>query len=205
MCIAQLFTRLDVRTGEAQSWCPGDRCFCEELIFVPGPRGDVEEDDGVLLGMVFDGESMRTSLAVRTHCCLTYKNGIVIIQHTRRCMATQLVGAACSSSYVVADHPRTPHPHSCQALRAHFPFQLPITNIPLTTRSCQALRASFLCQLPTTHPPLTSPCTNRPDAPRTRIRSCCAECAARSDWTSLWCCRLWMRKTSARGLWRAST
>ena len=65
MHIAQLFTRLDVRTGEAQSWCPGDRCFCEELIFVPGPRGDVEEDEGVLLGMIFDGESMRTSLAVR--------------------------------------------------------------------------------------------------------------------------------------------
>ncbi len=60
----QLFTRLDVQTGEAQSWCPGDRCFCEELIFVPGPRGEVEEDDGVLLGMIFDGESMRTSLAV---------------------------------------------------------------------------------------------------------------------------------------------
>ncbi len=31
---------------------------------MPGPRGTVEEDDGVLLGMVFDGESMRTSLAV---------------------------------------------------------------------------------------------------------------------------------------------
>lgn len=65
----QLFTRLDVKTGEAQSWCPGDRCFCEELIFVPGPRGDVEEDDGVLLGMVFDGESMRTSLAVGSSAC----------------------------------------------------------------------------------------------------------------------------------------
>ena len=65
LCIAQLFTRLDVKTGEAQSWCAGDRCFCEELIFVPGPRGDIEEDDGVLLGMIFDGESMQTSLAVR--------------------------------------------------------------------------------------------------------------------------------------------
>ena len=67
--VAQLFTRLDVQTGKAQSWCPGDRCFCEELIFVPGPRGDVEEDDGVLLGMVFDGERMRTSLVVRPYAC----------------------------------------------------------------------------------------------------------------------------------------
>ncbi len=53
-----------METGEAQSWCPGDRCFCEELIFVPGPDGETQEDDGVLLGMVFDGEKMRTSLAV---------------------------------------------------------------------------------------------------------------------------------------------
>ncbi len=62
--LVQLFTRLDVQTGEEQSWCPGDRCFCEELIFVPGPKGDTEEDDGVLLGMIFDGERMQSSLAV---------------------------------------------------------------------------------------------------------------------------------------------
>ena len=36
---------------------------------MPGPRGEVEEDDGVLLGMVFDGERMRTSLVVRSHAC----------------------------------------------------------------------------------------------------------------------------------------
>ena len=31
---------------------------------MPGPDGETQEDDGVLLGMVFDGENMRTSLAV---------------------------------------------------------------------------------------------------------------------------------------------
>lgn len=31
---------------------------------MPGPNGDTQEDDGVLLGMVFDGESVRTSLVV---------------------------------------------------------------------------------------------------------------------------------------------
>lgn len=34
--LVQLFTRLDVQTGQEQSWCPGGRCFCEELIFVLG-------------------------------------------------------------------------------------------------------------------------------------------------------------------------
>ena len=66
----QLFTRLDVETGEVQSWCPGDRCFCEELIFVPGPNGDQQEDDGILLGMIFDGESIRSSLVVRSTALL---------------------------------------------------------------------------------------------------------------------------------------
>ena len=33
---------------------------------MPGPDGETQEDDGVLLGMVFDGEKMRTSLAVST-------------------------------------------------------------------------------------------------------------------------------------------
>ena len=68
--VLQLFTRLDVETGEVQSWCPGDRCFCEELIFVPGPNGDTQEDDGILLGMVFDGESIRSSLVVRSTALL---------------------------------------------------------------------------------------------------------------------------------------
>lgn len=31
---------------------------------MPGPKGDTEEDDGVLLGMIFDGEKMQSSLAV---------------------------------------------------------------------------------------------------------------------------------------------
>ena len=53
----QLFTRLDVETGEVQSWCPG-------------PNGDQQEDDGILLGMIFDGESIRSSLVVRSTALL---------------------------------------------------------------------------------------------------------------------------------------
>ena len=56
--------RLDTQTGEAQSWMVGPRCFTEELVFVPGPNGDTVEDDGWLLGMVFDGEANRSALLV---------------------------------------------------------------------------------------------------------------------------------------------
>ncbi|BDA50633.1 Apocarotenoid-15,15'-oxygenase [Coccomyxa sp. Obi] len=35
----QVFVRFDTETGEVQSWSPGRRCFCEELIFVAGPEG----------------------------------------------------------------------------------------------------------------------------------------------------------------------
>ncbi len=64
---AQVFVRFDTQTGSSQSWSPGPRCFCEELIFVPGPTGAAKEDDGVLLGMVFDGETQRSSLVVRNN------------------------------------------------------------------------------------------------------------------------------------------
>ena len=62
----QAFGRLDVQTGELQTWAPGPRCFSEELIFVPGPNATEVEDDGYLLGMVFDAERFRSSLVV---CC----------------------------------------------------------------------------------------------------------------------------------------
>jgi carotenoid cleavage dioxygenase-like enzyme len=62
---AQVFTRFDTATGAFQSWSPGSRCFCEELIFVPGPDGARVEDDGALLGMVFDAETQTSSLVVR--------------------------------------------------------------------------------------------------------------------------------------------
>ncbi|KAK9823367.1 hypothetical protein WJX72_002263 [[Myrmecia] bisecta] len=60
----QAFTRLDTHSGDVQSWFPGERCFCEELIFVPGPQGATKEDDGYLLGMVFDAEKDRSMLVV---------------------------------------------------------------------------------------------------------------------------------------------
>jgi carotenoid cleavage dioxygenase-like enzyme len=60
-----VFTRFDTETGECQSWTPGPRCFCEELIFVPGPGGAQKEDDGALLGMIFDAETLTSSLVVR--------------------------------------------------------------------------------------------------------------------------------------------
>ena len=65
MDAAQVFVRFDMQIGQSQSWSPGSRCFCEELIFVPGPAGAEKEDDGVLLGIVFDGEMRTSSLVVR--------------------------------------------------------------------------------------------------------------------------------------------
>ena len=64
---AQAFLRLDTLTGQVQKWAPGPKCFCEELVFVPRePDQDAAaEDDGVLLGMVFDAGTQRSSLAVR--------------------------------------------------------------------------------------------------------------------------------------------
>ena len=61
----QAFTRLDTVTGEAQHYYPGPRCFCEELIFSPGPNASTIEDDGYLMGMVFDAAKNRSCLVVR--------------------------------------------------------------------------------------------------------------------------------------------
>lgn len=60
----QAFGRLDTHTGECQKWYAGSRAFCEELKYVPGPNADTQEDDGYLMGMVFDAESNRSSLVV---------------------------------------------------------------------------------------------------------------------------------------------
>ncbi|KAK9800351.1 hypothetical protein WJX73_008195 [Symbiochloris irregularis] len=60
----QAFGRVDTHTGEFQSWSPGRHCFCEELIFVPGPDGATDELDGYLLGMVYDGARHCSSLAI---------------------------------------------------------------------------------------------------------------------------------------------
>lgn len=60
----QAFTRVDTHTGEAQTWFPGRRCFCEELIFVPGPNAATQEDDGYLLGLVYDAAKHKSFLSV---------------------------------------------------------------------------------------------------------------------------------------------
>lgn len=60
----QAFTRVDTHTGEAQTWFPGRRCFCEELVFVPGPNAATQEEDGFLLGLVYDAAKHRSFLSV---------------------------------------------------------------------------------------------------------------------------------------------
>ena len=60
----QAYVRVDTQTGEKQTWFPGVRCFCEELVFVPGPKAATQETDGFLLGMVFDAAQNRSFLAV---------------------------------------------------------------------------------------------------------------------------------------------
>ena len=63
LCI-QAFTRLDTVTGVAQHYYPGPRCFCEELVFAPGPDAQTIEDDGYLMGMVFDASKGCSCLVV---------------------------------------------------------------------------------------------------------------------------------------------
>ena len=60
----QAFLRFDTQTGEKQTWFPGIRCFCEELVFVAGPNAATQETDGFLLGMVYDAAQHRSFLAV---------------------------------------------------------------------------------------------------------------------------------------------
>ena len=55
---------VDTHTGEKQVWFPGIRCFCEELVFMPGPNATTQETDGYLLGLVFDAAQQRTFLVV---------------------------------------------------------------------------------------------------------------------------------------------
>ena len=62
--VVQAFVRVDTQTREKQTWFPGTRCFCEELVFVPGPNAATEELDGFLLGMVYDASQNRSFLAV---------------------------------------------------------------------------------------------------------------------------------------------
>lgn len=60
----QAFARIDTHTKESQIWFPGIRCFCEELIFMPGPNAATQETDGYLLGLVYDAPQNKTFLAV---------------------------------------------------------------------------------------------------------------------------------------------
>ena len=80
--------RLDTATGETQTWAPGARCFCEELIFVAGPEGASKEDDGALLGMVFDAESQRSSLVVSTRPFPVPDQASCLCRHLAACMGS---------------------------------------------------------------------------------------------------------------------
>ncbi len=68
----QAFTRVDTHTGEAQTWFPGRRCFCEELVFVPGRNAATKEDDGYLLGLVYDAAKHKSFLSVSGCSQLSY-------------------------------------------------------------------------------------------------------------------------------------
>ena len=77
----QAFTRVDVQTGETQTWFPGIRCFCEELVFVPGPKAATEETDGFLLGMVYDAARHQSFLAVSSSA--TYETSVDLFRNLR--------------------------------------------------------------------------------------------------------------------------
>ncbi len=81
----QAFTRVDTHTGEAQTWFPGRRCFCEELVFVPGPNAATKEDDGYLLGLVYDAAKHKSFLSVSgcSHFVVLY-----VHRHNHMCKQT---------------------------------------------------------------------------------------------------------------------
>ena len=76
--VVQAFVRVDTQTGEKQTWFPGTRCFCEELVFVPGPHAATQETDGFLLGMVFDASQNRSFLAVSPVNANPCRTGLLI-------------------------------------------------------------------------------------------------------------------------------
>lgn len=76
--VVQAFVRVDTQTGEKQTWFPGTRCFCEELVFVPGPHAATQETDGFLLGMVFDASQNRSFLAVSPVNANACRTGLLI-------------------------------------------------------------------------------------------------------------------------------
>ena len=44
-------------------WCPGERCFAGEPVFIPR-EGQVEEDNGYLLSIVYDASIHRSYLVI---------------------------------------------------------------------------------------------------------------------------------------------
>jgi beta,beta-carotene 9',10'-dioxygenase len=55
--------KVDVKSGEAKTWWE-PRSYPGEPVFVPSPRPDRDEDDGVLLSVVLDGGSANSYLLV---------------------------------------------------------------------------------------------------------------------------------------------
>ena len=103
MLVWQAFTRVDTHTGEAQTWFPGRRCFCEELIFVnkPGATGGSREDDGYLLGLVYDASRHRSFLAVRLLSTLTVWHDChskLAATFERQASPTAMAGSLATSS-----------------------------------------------------------------------------------------------------------
>lgn len=94
----QAFIRVDVQTGETQTWFPGIRCFCEELVFVPGPKAATEETDGFLLGMVYDAARHTSFLAVSSSATCDHMMDFTCTVHKAVCavMCVELLlGVVC--------------------------------------------------------------------------------------------------------------
>ncbi len=99
----QAFTRVDVQTVETQTWFPGIRCFCEELVFVPGPKAATEETDGFLLGMVYDAARHKSFLAVSFSATCEHLVDLVTVytwefvtyNHVPACCWAWFIGVMC--------------------------------------------------------------------------------------------------------------
>ncbi len=58
-----LVAKMDLRTGRAETLCPGSGQYPSEPLFIPR-RGATEEDDGYLLSLVYDSRHHASHLAV---------------------------------------------------------------------------------------------------------------------------------------------
>jgi all-trans-8'-apo-beta-carotenal 15,15'-oxygenase len=60
----QAFVKVDLETGEKQLWSAAPRGFVSEPVFVPRTPQQKGEDDGWVLGLIYDSENHRSDVVI---------------------------------------------------------------------------------------------------------------------------------------------